>query len=67
MWVCDDCGRRFEHFRVLYDRVGRADGDYDDAYICPYCGSEDFGEEKNDEGRILGTADRAGEDDLTDV
>lgn len=49
MWQCDDCGRRFEHFRVLYDRVGRADGDFDDVYICPYCGSEDFGEEKTDE------------------
>ena len=42
MWKCQDCGSSFEHFRVKHDYTQRADGDYDDEYVCPVCGSEDF-------------------------
>ncbi len=42
MWICRDCGAEFERFRVKHDYTRRPDGDYDDEYVCPNCGSEDF-------------------------
>ncbi len=42
MWICRDCGREFPRFRVRHDSRQSWDGSFDDEYICPFCGSENF-------------------------
>lgn len=41
-YVCNTCGSRFAHFRVLHESRTAWDGSFDDTFVCPYCGSEDF-------------------------
>ena len=42
MYRCDDCKRLFKTYRVRHDWVQVGEDDYEDTYVCPYCGSEDF-------------------------
>ena len=46
MWVCNDCGRVFPKPRIIRDMCGW-DGESDD-YVCPFCGSDDFGSYSED-------------------
>lgn len=49
MMKCYDCGSTFEHCRVVYENRQAWDGSYDDTYVCPCCGSEDIGEEEDED------------------
>lgn len=40
-YKCHTCGGTFDHFKVLHDTRQKDDDDYDDAYVCPLCGTED--------------------------
>lgn len=50
MWHCFDCNSDFEHFKVLHDSVQIGEDEYDDKYVCPVCGSEDFANIETDNG-----------------
>lgn len=42
MWKCKDCGSIFESFLVRHDSIQTGEDEYEDAYVCPFCDSEEL-------------------------
>lgn len=60
MYHCNDCKRNFDYVKIVYEDRGLVGGQSEKVFLCPFCDSTSFTEEKGNYckccGRNLGNS-----------